>query len=1523
MKTMKNLFGTCPILLAALLALVTPLRADNPPTYLFEIDSSAVPGGAIFNPGFVALDSENNVYAGDGNNDRIVKFGGGGTYLTQWGSAGSGNGQFDSPEGIAVDSSNNVYVVNFNNRVEKFTSSGNYLTQWGSQGTTNGQFEYPEGIAVDSSNNVYVADTDNHRVEKFDSNGNYLTQWGTYGSGNGQFYISLGVAVDKSNNVYVLDGNSRVEKFDSSGNYLTQWGSYGSGNGQFYIPKSIAVDSSNNVYVVDPGNYRVEKFDSNGNYLTQWGSDGSGNGQFDDSPIGIAVDSTGNFIYVADLELARIEVFVNNANILPPYITLQPANQFVAFGANVAFSVGVIGAAPFAYQWSSNNIAVPGATNATFTLTNVSLSESGSAYSVLVTNSFGGKLSGNALLTVLPALVTTQPASGLSATGAVLNGSVTVGLNETVAWFEWGTDTNYGNIVGTTVVPGNNGSNTISATLSGLTGNVYHYRLDATNDLGIVYGQDQLFTVGFAPAATMLAAINGASGATLEAAVNPEGWDTTVYFQWGTSILTNTTPGMDIGAGATSLNVSNFVPGLTVSPQYQYQVVASNALGTTYGGLFYWDQLAPPTRYLFSGSKTNITLNPGPYIITAYGARGGGYNDDAGHYYGGGLGAEMSANFSFSTSTTLTLLIGGAGLPGGYTVEYGLSGGAGGGGGGGSFVVEGSTPLVIAGGGGGGGGYNYGFGGIYGGNGMVSASGGDGSGSGGFGGYAGGTGGSGGGGGGGGYYGGGGGGGFLGNGAGTGGIFGEGGSSFENGGYGSGGVDAGGFGGGGGGGSGYSQGIGGGGGGGYSGGGAGDGGGGGGGGSIIDSSAIAILEVPGSYSPDNPNNGEIIITAVLPAPNISLQPASQIIAAGANLTFSVGVVGARPFSFQWNSNNVAVPGATNATFTLTNVSLSDSGNYSVLVTNNYGSVLSSNAVLAIVPVFVTTQPASGVSSSGAVLNGSVTVGLDEAVAWFDWGADTNYGNIAGATIVPGNNERNNISATLNGLPGNVYHYRIDAANGFGVVYGNDQMFTVGFAPTATTLSPVVSNTRSTLNAAVNPNGWDTTVYFQWETPTSTNVTPAMDIGSGTTPLNVSNFVISVTRTIYSYQVVASNGLGVAFGDMVPFILGPWAAARVPYTNNWDAIAASADGTKLVAVNFDSGPAGTIYVSTNSGASWTISSAPLGTWETAASSADGTKLIAGGGGGYGNYVGPICISTDSGATWIITSAPIANWQCVASSADGNKLAAVDLIDRLIYTSTNSGADWIQAANAPSEYWYSIASSADGNKLVAVAGGYSSTSVIYTSTNAGATWTLNSTLGGRWTSVASSADGNKLVVVGGGFSGNTGPIYTSSNAGMTWQPTTAPSEKWINVVSSADGSVLAAASASDTNALGGAVYISTNSGATWTSSKLPPSLSWNALACSADGAQLTAAVGYPQVGGIFFLQTTPTPKLSLSASNNQSFLSWIIPSLDFTLQQSPNMLNWTDVTNPPVLNLTNLQNQVPLPPPGGNSFFRLMH
>jgi hypothetical protein len=299
---------------------------------------------------------------------------------------------------------------------------------------------------------------------------------------------------------------------------------------------------------------------------------------------------------------------------------------------------------------------------------------------------------------------------------------------------------------------------------------------------------------------------------------------------------------------------------------------------------------AQSTEYLATGSETNVTLNPGTYIITAYGASGGpAIKLD--HFVFGGLGAEMSAEFNFSSPTDFTLLVGGPGSLGGANNAHTLINA--GGGGGGSFVVEGGTPLVVAGGGGGGAANDNFI--ADGGNASITPGGGGG------GGNDGGTGGTGGyGGNGGGYllYGGGvpldasgagGGGGFN-----TDGGYGNatydgaypiGGSSLEDGGAGGTGaggdglmVAEGGFGGGGGGYSDADHAYGGGGGG-YSGGGGGGddlpsdyfGGAGGGGGSFIDSSAIAILaEVSGVNSPDDGLKGEIIITAVPEPASMSL-----------------------------------------------------------------------------------------------------------------------------------------------------------------------------------------------------------------------------------------------------------------------------------------------------------------------------------------------------------------------------------------------------------------------------------------------------------------------------------------------------------------------------------------------------------------------------------------------------------------------------------------------------------------------------
>jgi hypothetical protein len=396
----------------------------------------------------------------------------------------------------------------------------------------------------------------------------------------------------------------------------------------------------------------------------------------------------------------------------------------------------------------------------------------------------------------------------------------------------------------------------------------------------------------------------------------------------------------------------------------------------------------------------------------------------------------------------------------------------------------------------------------------------------------------------------------------------------------------------------------------------------------------------------------------------------------------------------------------------------------------------------------------------------------------------------------------------------------------------------------------------------------------------------------------------------------------------PIFAQTWTQTSAPTTHQWQCVASSADGSKLVAAGmlftYSQGTVySLIYTSTNSGATWASNNIAIlfQPWTSVASSADGTRLVVAGL-IAGSQNGAIFTSTNAGATWMSTSATNVAWMTVASSADGSKLVAAGGTTDFegggfispICISTNGGATWSQTS-APSNYWTSIASSADGTKLVAATKrdtAYNPGSV-YVSTNSGDTWTQTSAPSNYWCSVASSADGSQLAAAG------QGTIYTSSDSGATWTSNNVPSRVWETIASSADGRILVAGINS------GQIYSSTNSGATWTTNNAPNNAVWISFVSSADGSKLAGVAlnigldGFPN--GVYTSQTTPAPQLNLMPSASNLTVSWIVPSTDFALQQSADLTSWTDVTNPPALNLTNLQNEVVLSPTNGSGFYRL--
>jgi hypothetical protein len=90
-------------------------------------------------------------------------------------------------------------------------------------------------------------------------------------------------------------------------------------------------------------------------------------------------------------------------------------------------------------------------------------------------------------------------------------------------------------------------------------------------------------------------------------------------------------------------------------------------------------------------------------------------------------------------------------------------------------------------------------------------------------------------------------------------------------------------------------------------------------------------------------------------------PASRTVLQGASATFTAVVSSSSPLDLRWRFNGTDlldgpdISGAMSNVITLKNVTTNSIGNYSLFASNSFGTALSSNAVLNVVPVFNTAQ----------------------------------------------------------------------------------------------------------------------------------------------------------------------------------------------------------------------------------------------------------------------------------------------------------------------------------------------------------------------------------------------------------------------------------------------------------------------------------------------------------------------------------------------------------------------------------------
>ncbi len=191
----------------------------------------------------------------------------------------------------------------------------------------NARFDEPHGITVDRDGNVYIADTNNNAIRMVDSDGIVTTVLGGEpGSGEGDDTLlagPTGLASDGTS-IYIADtGHHRILKWTPGENLLTivagtgEAGYDGEGvlatGAKLNGPTAVAISATSVLYIADTGNHIVRQVNLRakspsiqtiaGDPETPGYAGDGGPAVVQarlDSPRGVAVDSSGSTVYIAD-----------------------------------------------------------------------------------------------------------------------------------------------------------------------------------------------------------------------------------------------------------------------------------------------------------------------------------------------------------------------------------------------------------------------------------------------------------------------------------------------------------------------------------------------------------------------------------------------------------------------------------------------------------------------------------------------------------------------------------------------------------------------------------------------------------------------------------------------------------------------------------------------------------------------------------------------------------------------------------------------------------------------------------------------------------------------------------------------------------------------------------------------------------------------------------------------------------------------------------------------------------------------
>ena len=208
-------------------------------------------------------------------------------------------------------------------------------------------------------------------------------------------------------------------------------------------------------------------------------------------------------------------------------------------------------------------------------------------YCVTATNAAGTGSSADSIFTTAYLLpkATTLSATNLTMASASLKGRVNPEGSPASYYFQFGLTTNYDSFSLTNQLAAGTNAVTVTNLITGLTSaTLYHYCLVAVNSGGTSNGADATFQTPYPPpVATTMGCSNVTAGtATLFGAINPQGTDTSYYFQYGTDTNYGSSSDIsDAGDDTETQPVSMPIDSLSSGTTYYYNVVAVSSGGTT------------------------------------------------------------------------------------------------------------------------------------------------------------------------------------------------------------------------------------------------------------------------------------------------------------------------------------------------------------------------------------------------------------------------------------------------------------------------------------------------------------------------------------------------------------------------------------------------------------------------------------------------------------------------------------------------------------------------------------------------------------------------------------------------------------------------------------------------------------------------------------------------------------------------------------------------------------------------------